>query len=64
MDRRAFLTTIAAGAGLVAAPVIFGSPALAAKAEIFTGLNASMATEAFMTSVHIGRQTSLLNAPG
>lgn len=48
MDRRAFLTIIlAAGAGLFAAPVLFGSPAFAGKQEIFTGLKPGVAVAGY-----------------
>ena len=48
MNRRAFLTTIVAGsAGFIAAPVLFGSPALAAKPDIFTGLKAGFAVAGY-----------------
>ncbi len=48
MDRRAFLTTIAAGsAGLFAAPVVFRSPAFAGKSKIFTGLKPGVAVAGY-----------------
>ena len=48
MDRRAFLNTIVAGtAGLIAAPVILRSPALAAKPKIFTGLKPGVAVAGY-----------------
>ena len=47
MHRRAFLTTIAACAGLVAAPVLLHSPALAGKPEIFTGLKPGLAVAGY-----------------
>ena len=48
MDRRAFLTTVVAGgAGLFAATVLFGSPALAAKPDIFTGLKPGFAVAGY-----------------
>jgi YHS domain-containing protein len=48
MDRRSFLTTfLAGGAGLVAAPALFGSPAFAAKPEIFTGLKPGFAVAGY-----------------
>ena len=48
MDRRAFLTTIfAGGAGLFAAPVLFGSRALAGKRKIFTGLKPGVAVAGY-----------------
>ncbi len=48
MDRRAFLTAIfAGGAGLAAAPLLLNSPAMAGKAEIFTGLKPGLAVAGY-----------------
>ncbi len=48
MDRRAFLTTIAAGsAGLFTTSALFGSPALAGKSKIFTGLKPGVAVAGY-----------------
>ena len=64
MDRRAFLTTIAAGgAGLAAAPVLLHSPAFAGKPEIFTGLKPGLAVAGYDPVAYFTENMPVMGKP-